>query len=113
MYNLLSLKWNFLKCVLKESCPTLCIIFCYSDAILQFTESDYLNVEGELAIVPLVQLLTVIATNLTVQIVPVNITEALARDLPADFPTIPPFNPRRPNIATSKLRNRLTVIYKI
>ena len=89
------------------------IIFCFSEAILQFTERDYSNSEGELFIEPVVQLLTVIATDLRVQIVPVNITEALARDLPSDLLFIPPFNPRRPNIATSKLRRRLTVICRI
>ena len=84
------------------------MLFCYSDATLQFTGSDYSNREDMLFIAPVVQLLTTIATDLTVRIVPVNITEALARPLPSDFPTISPFNPNAPNIATSKLRSKLS-----
>ena len=84
--------------------------FCYSDATLQFLDSVYSIVESELFIVPVVQLLTEIATDVTVRIVPVNITEALARELPSTFPTIPPFDRRVPYNATSKLRSRLLTI---
>ena len=82
-------------------------LFCFSVATLQFTEREYSSTERELVIVPVVKLLTDIATDLTVRIVPLNITEALARDLPSAFPTIHPFNPSLPNIATSKLKSRL------
>ena len=84
------------------------ILFHYSDATLQFTESDYSNREDMLFIAPVVQLFTTIATDLTVRIAPLNITETLTRPLPSDFPTIPPFNPDAPNIATSKLRNKFS-----
>ena len=80
----------------------------YSDATLQFTESDSSNREDMLFIAPQVLLLTTIATDLTVRIVPVNLTEALARPRPSDFPMISPFNPDVPNIATSKLRSKLS-----
>ena len=81
------------------------MLFCYSDATLRFTESDYFNREDLLFIAPVVQLLTLIATDLTVRIVPLNITEAFARPLPSDFSMIYPFNPY---IATSKLRSKLS-----
>jgi hypothetical protein len=77
------------------------IIADIENATLQFTESDYSNREDMLFIAPVVQLLTTIATDLTVRIVPVNTTVALTRPLPSDFPTIPPFNPDAPNVATS------------
>ena len=82
---------------------TCVFIFCYTDATLQFLESDFSNPEGEQVIVPVVELLTGIATNLTVRIVPINISEVMDRNLLPALPTIPDFNPRAPNVATSKL----------
>ena len=79
------------------------VLFRYSDDTLQFTESDYSNPEGALSITPVVQLLTGIATDLTVRIVPLNITQARTRQLIPALPTIPDFDSDRPNIATSKL----------
>ena len=80
---------------------------CFSDATLQFTDSTYSNLESVEVIRPVVQLLTNIATDLTVRIVPVNITEALTRPLPSAFPVILPFDPNAPNIATSELLCKL------
>ena len=80
---------------------------CFADATLQFLDSSYSNLESAEVIRPAVQLLTNIATDLTVRIVPVDITEALTRPLPSAFPAIPPFNPRAPNIATSELISNL------
>ena len=84
-----------------------CSVVFHSATTLQFTEADYSNSESALAIKPAVQLLTGIATNLTVQIVPISISEASNRNLLPTLPTLPAFNPRAPNIATSKLTNRL------
>ena len=63
--------------------------------------------ENFLFIVPVVQLLTEIATDLTVQIVPLSIGEVMARNLTSALPPLEAFNPRAPNIATRKLRSRL------
>ena len=81
-------------------------LVCYSDAVLQFTETDYSSPENLLFIRPVVQLLTEIATDLTVQVVPISIGEAMDRNL-TSLLSIEPFNPREPNIATRKLRSRL------
>ena len=54
----------------------------------------------------MVQLITNIATDLTVEIIPLNYTDVLSRSLglSLDFPAS---DPKRPNIATSKLRSGL------
>ena len=55
----------------------------------------------------MVQLLTSIATELTVRIVPLSIGEVMERNLTSALPSLETFNPRAPNIATRKLRIRL------
>ena len=102
-----SLEYHLVVYYLVTYCALCCACSVFSDATLQFTDSTYSNLESAEVIRPAVQLLTNIATDLTVRIVPVNITEALTRPLPSAFPTIPPFNPRTPNIATSELKCRL------
>ena len=79
-------------------------LFPHLAALLQFTESDYSNVESALRITTTVQLLTSIATPLTVELVPVNYTDVntTGKPLPQSFPKIPAYNPRRPTIANSK-----------
>ncbi len=73
-------------------------------AVLQFTESDYSNVEGTGRISLLLQLLTNIATDLTVVAVPVNYTSLNDSQSPIldVIPDIPNYDPRRPINATSK-----------
>ena len=74
------------------------------EAVLQFTESDYSNVEG-LGIISLsVQLNTNIGTDLTVVAVPVNYTFLNDSQSPIldVIPDIPNYDPRRPINATSK-----------
>ena len=82
----------------------LCKLFLSPAAVLQFTESDYSSVENVGRIRPLLQLLTNIATDLTVVAVPVNYTFLNDSSSPIldAVPEVPNFDPRRPIIAASK-----------
>ena len=83
--------------------------FCCLDAILQFLDFTYSNSESGEVIRPMVNLLGNISTDLTVAVVPVNYSEVIDRNLPLPigFPSVPAFDPRAPNIATSKARSTL------
>ena len=91
---------------------TLSAFCCSSDATLQFLDSTYSNLESAEVIRPMVQLLSTIAADLTVAVVPVNYSEVINRNLPLppSFPAVPAFNPRRPSIATSKTMQKYTTI---
>ncbi len=73
-------------------------------AVLQFANPDYATVEGMGFIRPLVQLLTNIATDLTVVATPVNYASVNNSQSPVldVIPFVPNYNPRRPINATSK-----------
>ncbi len=75
------------------------------EAVLQFTDSDHSSIESEEVISPLVQLLTNIATDLTVAAIPVNYTvlnDSQSHILGA-LPDVPDYNRNRPINARSKL----------
>ena len=103
-------KWTMFA--MMEGIPTrLCIQtssvmapFLHSAAALQFTQSDYSNSEGARRVTTSVQLLTKIATPLTVELVPVNYTYVnnTHKPLPLSFPRIAEYNRRRPITANSK-----------
>ena len=93
------------------TCNTLCKVCIRTvhytlcpDARLQFTESDYTSTETEMTISPSVQLLTNIATDLTVVAVAVNYTflNDSRSPLLGVIPDVADYNPRRPINATSK-----------
>ena len=73
-------------------------------AVLQFVEPDYATVEGMGFRRPLVQLLTNIATDLTVAAVPVDYTSLNDSQSPIldVIPSVANYDPRRPINATSK-----------
>ena len=79
-------------------------------AVLQFTESDYSSSEDMEVLSPSIQLLTNIATDLTVVAISVNYTSVndsraqspLADAILLAIPAVPDYNPRRPVNATSK-----------
>ncbi len=73
-------------------------------AVLQFVEPDYATVEGMGFIRPLVQLLTNIATDLTVAATPVDYTFLNDSQSPIldVIPSVANYDPRRPINATSK-----------
>ena len=81
---------------------------CFADVSLQFTETDYSRVESERFIRPQLQLSTTIATDLIVQVIPLDLT--YVRDhmlLPKSLDpalTDPNFDPTT-QTATSKLRS--------
>ena len=74
------------------------------EAVLQFTDSYHTSIESEVVISPLVQLLTNIATDLTVAAIPVNYTFVNDSNSPLldVIPDVPDYNPNRPINATSK-----------
>ena len=76
------------------------------EALVQFTESDYSSIERDEVIHPSVQLLTNIATNLTVVAIPVSYTTVNDSQSPilAVIPDVPDYNPNRPINATSKYK---------
>ncbi len=74
------------------------------EAVLQFANSHYSSIESEKVISPLVQLLTNIATDLTVAAIPVNYTvlnDSQSHILGA-LPDVPDYNRNRPINARSK-----------
>ncbi len=73
-------------------------------AVLQFTDSVFSIVEGMRIIHPLVQLLTNIATDLTVVATPVDYASVNNSQSPVldVIPVVPNYDPRRPIIATSE-----------
>ena len=85
---------------------------CSLDASLQFTEVDYSRVESQRFIQPQLQLSTTIATDLIIEVIPLNLTFARDRDnmsLPESLDPIqtdPKFLPLI-QTATSKFRSRL------
>ena len=83
---------------------------CYSDVLLQFTETRYSRVEVDRFIRPQLQLSTTIATNLVIEVIPLNLTFARNRSqLPSSLNPIltdPNFDSNT-QTATSKLRSRL------
>ena len=82
----------------------------FSAVTLQFTEPDYARVELERFIQPQLQLSTTIGTDLTVAVIPLNLTFARNRNqLPSSLDPIlmdPNFDPNT-QTATGKLRSRL------
>ena len=83
---------------------------CYSDVSLQFTEIEYSNRELRRFIQPQLQLSTTIATDLIIQVIPLNLTYArnlmlLPESLDPNR-TDPDFDSNT-QTATSKLRRSL------
>ena len=64
-----------------------CFSIMYAVASLQFTESGYSGIESSRKITTIVQLLTDIATDLIIAVVPVNFTFVATQiGLPSSFP---------------------------
>ena len=82
----------------------------FSDATLEFAEVDYANPEAQNVILPQLQLSTIIAVDLVIDVITLNLTFARASgQLPSSLDpnvTDPNFDPNT-QTATSKLRCRL------